>query len=199
MKPFQVAKGDTFFTRSNSWLGRLIRWGEKDPGEEAAWTNHAGVVVEDGWIGDPGIPGYKEAIVIEALSTVRKGPLKLNGVDVRVFRPIPVYTPMEKVYFVTEANKFLGEKYGWWKLFLQLGDRAIFRGRKVLSNISFIDKRPICSYLSAKVNNAARKLGSKGPGYAYWPLYGLLLPEAADPDTMLDFCEHNPTFWEEVK
>jgi hypothetical protein len=46
-KPLYAFVGDTFFTRSNSRLGRAIRWAEKDPGEEETWTNHTGVVVQE--------------------------------------------------------------------------------------------------------------------------------------------------------
>jgi len=201
-------------------LGRLIRWGETDPGETPAWTNHAGVVVETGWlvppyidvleaggtvsfVGEDGVspdPGPKMAVVVEALWHTRKGPLKLNGVEVRVFRPVPPYTPEEKAAFVANAEIYIGDRYGWWKLLFQLGDRAFFKGRKVLSDLAFINKdRPICSYVAAMVNNAARPLGSHIPGCEYWPLFGMLPPEAADPDTMLDFCEKRPDFWQEVK
>lgn len=191
MKALYAERGDTFFTQSNSLLGRLIRWGETDPGEtNGTWANHTGVVVESGWIGNPKIPGYKEAVVVEALWKTRRGPLKLNGIEVRVFRPVPQYTEEEKQRFVVEAAKYVGDTYGWWKLIFQLGDRALFKGRKVLSLLLFVDKRPICSYLAAKVNEMARPRIMHAFG---------MEPQTADPDEMLDYCEANPQFWEEVK
>src|SRR3972149_5199702 len=133
MTPIYVYAGDVFFTRSSSILGKLIRWAETDPGEEPTWTNHTGVVVEDGWIGrasEPceGGPSYRanhhstcdcdhpDAIVIEALSSVRRGPLKVNGVSVRVFGPVPPYTTPELEAFVMAAEEVVGAKYGGWKL-----------------------------------------------------------------------------------
>lgn len=189
MKALYTERGDTLFTYSNSLLGRLIRWGETDPGEtNGTWANHTGVVVESGWIGNPKIPGYKEAVVVEALWKTRRGPLKLNDIEVRVFRPVPQYTEEEKQRFVVAADKYVGDTYGWWKLLFHLADRALFKGKKVLTHLLFIDKRPICSYLAAHVNEAARPSGGFG-----------IDPETADPDSMMDFCLKNPQFWEEVK
>lgn len=212
-KPFWVERGDTFFTHSDSVLGRLIRWGETDPGETPAWTNHVGVVVQRGWVGDD-CPAPKtcaaggkcgtqpQAVVVEALWTTRRGPLKLNGVQVRVFRPVPAYTEEELQRFVAEAGTYVGDRYGWWKLLFQLGDRAIFRGKKVLTHMLSVDNRPICSYLGAKVNNAARRIGQMlKPLHGvvlYWPGFGMD-PETADPDSMLRFCEQYPELWMEVK
>lgn len=203
-----VHRGDTFFTHSGSVLGRLIRWGETDPGESPAWTNHTGVVVTSGYILTDDDPSYlPQAEVVEALWHTRKGPLKLNGTEVRFFRPVPAYTELEKVAFVAEANHYVGDRYGWWKLLLQLGDRALFRGKKVLSNLSFIDSRPICSYLAAHVNDSARKIGTdvgfvdKSSGITVrrnWPGFGGD-PDGMDPDSMMRFCIAFPEFWQEVK
>ena len=193
MKPIWVKKGDTFFTHSHSWLGRLIRWGETDPGETPAWTNHTGVVVESGYIG----LGTPQAVVIEALWTARRGPLKLNGVEVRVFRPVPIYDWAEVYNFEVEANTYVGDRYGWWKLGAQLADRLLFRGRKVISTCLFIKNRPICSFLAAWVNEKARPQGTP-VGLDTWPGFGVL-PQAADPDTMMKYCESHPEFWREIR
>lgn len=180
MRSIYAHAGDVFFTRSNSLLGKLIRWAETDPGEEPTWANHTGVVVEDGWIG-----GYNpQAVVVEALWKTRRGPLKVNGIDVRVFGPIPNLTPEELDAFRAEAATYVGDTYGWWKLLFHLADRAIFKGRKVLSKTLYVDKRPICSYLAAKV------------GAVVGLTYGMD-PAAATPDEMLDYCESNPDEWVE--
>ena len=199
MNPLFAERGDTFFTKSSSLLGRLIRWGEKDPDESTgAWTNHAGVVVESGWIGgDPGLPGYKEAVVIEALWKTRRGPLKVNGVDVRVFRPVPAYTEEEKALFVAEAESYVGDGYGWWKLGGFLLKRAT-RGVVDVTKVYFIKNRPICSYMAAWTNEKARKIGDRSKAWAGpWPGFGMP-PQSADPDEMLDTCWALPEFWQEV-
>lgn len=181
MTPVYARAGDVFFTRSKSLLGRLIRWAETDPGEEPTWANHTGVVVEEGWIGG----GYNpQAVVIEALWKTRKGPLKVNGIEVRVFGPIPDLTYEELDAFRTEAETYVGDTYGWWKLLFHLADRAFFKGRKVLSKTLYVDKRPICSYLAAKV------------GAVVGLDYGMD-PAAATPDEMLDYCIENTDEWEE--
>jgi hypothetical protein len=180
-----VHRGDTFFTRSDSWLGRLIRWGETERGETPSWTNHTGVVVKAGHIDK----GVYAAEVVEALGHVRRGPLRLNGVAVRVFRPVPDYTEEEKMRLIAEAQSHIGERYGWWKLAGFLIKRAT--GLDV-PRLFFIRDRPICSYLAAWANEAAR------PRSAEWPGFGMA-PQAADPDEMLDFCETHPEFWMEVK
>jgi hypothetical protein len=222
MTPIYVKSGDTFFTRSNSILGSLIRWGERDKGEEPSWANHAGVVVEDGWIGGRpigSVPHWgdtvlypdeahgtmiapdKDAIVVEALWKTRKGTWDgwKDGTEIRVFRPIPPYTPEELSRFEADANSYVGDTYGYWKL-------AGFLIKKItgidVPSLFFIDTRPICSYLAAKVNDAARKIRSYYYGMNnhadLWPEFGME-PQAADPDEMCDFCEAHPEYWQEVK
>ena len=213
MKAVFAEAGDTFFTRSNTILGRLIRWGETDKGEtKDTWTNHTGVVIQSGWIGEP-LSGTalrvlgpsRQAVVIEALWTSRRGPLKLNGVDVRVFRPIPRYSPAELGRFTLEAERYVGARYGWWKLGAQLLDKSIFGGRKVLTTALYLDSRPICSYLAGKVNAAAESLERavarlkilKDPALAAYA-FGIP-PQSADPDEMMDFCLEHPDLWQEIK
>jgi len=181
IKPIYVQAGDTFFTRSNSLLGMAIRLAERDPGEEAVWANHTGVVVESGWIGGNTFP---QAVVVEALWKTRKGPLKVNGIEVRVFGPAGKLSAKELALFRSEADKYVGDTYGWWKLGFHLIDRLAFKGKKVVSRLLFLDKRPICSYLAAKVNASV-------------DLFFGMLPEVATPDEMVDFCETNPDYWVE--
>lgn len=195
--------GDTFFTRSESALGRLIRWGEKDCNETTpAWTNHSGVVVEDGWIGLPeswqefGSGIFKEAVVVEALWKTRKGLIDMRGNEVRVFRPTISYSEKELGLFISEANHYVGDTYGWWKLLGFLFKRFTC-GKVDITKFYFIDSRPICSYLAAHVNDAARPRGPEGHPHG-WPGFGCD-PDGADPDSMLRFCEAHPEFWTEVK
>jgi hypothetical protein len=183
-KPLYAFAGDVFFTRSESVLGRLIRWAETDPGEEKTWANHTGVVVEDGWLvpPDPAKP-CELAVVVEALWHVKKWEWwtahkaeVLAGQRIKAFGPREPRTANEWSAFLDSAESFTGDRYGWWKLFAHLGDRALFKGKKVISKALFIDRRPICSYLAA-VAQAAQGLG-----------FGME-PRAATPDEMLDFCE----------
>ncbi len=205
--------GDVFFTHSDSLLGKAIRWAETDPGEtNGTWANHAGVVVEDGWLGDPEaalsqeylIKGYPmPAQVVEALWKTRRGPLDISKIEVRVFRPVPPLTAEELERFVRRAESFVGATYGWWKLLVQLADRAIFNGRKILTTALYRDDRPICSYLAARVyafaESADRQMArfKKRNDVSRVFAFGMP-PQAADPDEMLDYCLSNPEEWEEV-
>ena len=207
--------GDTGFTRSNTLLGKLIRYGETDKGEqEPTWANHTFVVVADGWIGAPeswaasGTGRVQQAVVIEALWHTRKGPLKLNGTEVRVFRPIPAYDEHELARFVAEAETFVGDKYGWWKLAFQLADKTLFGGKKVLTTTLHIKGRPTCPFPAAFANQMAqgkeRTLArvaahlDRGDNGAAIYAFGVP-PQAADPDEMMDYALDNPTEWQEVK
>lgn len=193
MTPIYARAGDTFFTRSESRLGKLIRWGETDKNEAkgSVWTNHTGVVVEDGWVG-----AQPAATVIEALWKTRRGPIDTTNILVRVVRPIPAYDADEMERFHTEAKTYIGDKYGWWKLGGLLIDRAI--GKKVVSPLFFLKGRPICSFLTAGTNDEARPRWVTGGWPGTWPGFGVSW-NAADPDTMLRFCVAHPEFWEEVR
>jgi hypothetical protein len=211
MEPLWVEAGDTFFTRSSSLLGRLIRWGEREEGEEPTETNHTGVVVESGWVVPPaGAPfmAAKPAVVVEALWKTRRGPLSLDGLTwVRVFRPVPSYDELELEHFRHEAESFVGNTYGWWKLAGFLVKRFT-KGRVDPTRWYFMKDRPICSFLAAHVNQAAQSVQriltrikdrsvSKFEDTARFP-FGMP-PQAADPDEMMDYALANPGEWQEVK
>jgi hypothetical protein len=217
MNAIYAHAGDVFFTHSTTLLGRLIRWAETDPGEtNGTWANHAGVVVEDGWIpappplklvdeaGDEMSAYFKEAVVVEALWKVRRGPLDVSKVRVRVFRPIPYLAPAELERFERRAATFVGAKYGWWKLLVQLTDRLLFGGRKIVTAALYRDDRPICSYLAAMVYAYAENQSRAMARFAHTNdvsrvfTFGMP-PQAADPDEMMDYCLAHPDEWEEVK
>ena len=213
MRPIYVKSGDVFFTRSSTVLGKLIRWAETDPNETETWANHTGVVDEEGWVGAEGIPpavmpADHPAIVIEALWHTRRGPLVLNGTKVRFFRPVPGYSYTEVGAFWREAKTYVGDKYGWWKLGVQLADRLLFKGKKILTTGLYIKSRPICSFLVAMATQQAQSadrtikrvkahLDRGDNGLAVYA-FGCV-PQAADPDTMMDYCLANPSEWQEVK
>lgn len=184
MDPIYALPGDIFFTRSSSLLGTLIRWAEHDPNEpNGVWANHVGVVVSPGWIVPP-ITNFHftTATVVESLWKTERWSWWLNHKDdkdneIRVYRR-PSLTADQSRAIERKANEFVGRTYGWWKLFAHLADRVFFGGSKTISNFLTIDKRPICSYTVAKSFQAA-------------DLYFGMVPEAADPDEMMDYCENS--------
>lgn len=173
--------GDVFFTRSTSLLGKLIRWAQTGPKEEKTWTNHTGLVTAAGWIKPPndGRP-HTYATVVESLWTTEEWYWYPNhqeelGSRIRVYR----YRHMDRsslAAVLSTARKFVGAKYGWWKLLVHLADRGLFQDKKTLTHFLGIDRRPICSYTVAK------SFASAGINFG-------MHPETADPDEMMDWCE----------
>jgi len=185
---FRVHAGDVFFTRSESLLGKAIRWVERDPDEEKSWANHDGVVVKDGWITPCSFSETDVlAKVVEALWKVRHHTFwshyKDQTVIVEVWRR-SFLTPRQ-VQRVTEyARNQEGNKYGWWKLLPHALDRFFFGGKKRVSKLLHIDKRPICSYLVAKAYSLIKiDFGGRA--------------QAMDPDEMHDWVVLNHN-WEFV-
>lgn len=187
MDPIYVIPGDVFFTHSTSLLGRLIRWAETDPKERPAWANHVGVVTGYGWLVPPAPAAAPScspstwARVVEALWKVENWPWYEGhraeiGNEVRVYRRRRLLTVGEERVFVSKANSFTGDRYGWWKLLFHLADRVAFKGDKVLSRLLGLEGRPICSFLAAHCFDAI--------GYSFG-----MDPDVADPDEMMDFCE----------
>jgi hypothetical protein len=182
MEPIYGLPGDVFFTHSSSLLGTLIRWAEKDPNEpNGVWANHVGVVVSPGWIVPPFAAfRFTTATVIESLWKTERwswwnNHLGEKGNEIRVYRR-PDLTAEQVRLIERKANEFVGRTYGWWKLFAHLGDRMLFAGRKTISNLLTVEKRPICSYTVAHAFQAA-------------DIYFGMEPNAADPDEMMDYCE----------
>ena len=165
---------DLVFTAGKGLLSRAIRWATTDPGEEKSLTNHVGIISKGGDV--------KEAKIIEALWHVENhslyGQYHNNG-TVAVFRPLNL-TEEQKEIIRAYLLKHVGNKYGWWKLGFHAAAR--FTRWKWIRNLSFLDSRPICSYLVARAfEEAGLSFGMEADG--------------ADPDEMMDFClEHDDKY-----
>ena len=170
--------GDVLFTSSDRLLGRLIRWGERSPGEQEPDVNHAAIVVEGG--------DFKDAIIIEALKVVERNNLFVShGADL-VFgyraKTLPLIVINE---IVKSAERRVGEGYGYLEILSQLVDSKVFGGRVVFRNAGLVDKKPICSRLVAEC------YGVQGVTFG-------IPSQAADPDTMHQFCDAHPELWDLV-
>lgn len=177
----QVHAADVFFTRGSSTLDKLIRWAEREPGEEPTWANHVGVVVKAGWLVPDG-GAEPLAQTVEALWKVEQTRWWLRhrhekGYEVQVWRHVGL-SGNEARRICDYALKHVGDSYGWWKLGFHLADRLLFEGDKKLSRLLHVDDRPICSYLVAR---AFEIVGVE---------FGMPAV-AADPDEMLDCCERS--------
>jgi len=171
--------GDIFFTRGVNTLGNLIRWAEREPGEEETWANHVGVVIKAGWMVPPR-DGKEHAMahVSEALWKVEEHEWwarhKHNqGYAVAVFRPR--YLTNEDVEaIVANAHLRLGDKYAWWRLpafLITKLTRGKIRGEKLF----FLKNRNICSTHMGLALEAGRVRFGKDP-------------KELDPDYSMDYC-----------
>ena len=148
-------KGDLVFTASNTALGAGIRWAETIRGEEPTEVNHVGMVSRRGIILPCAQPMRWEkgdyAHVIESLWRTIEQPWFPNqkpGNEIRIWRYMPI-TDFQAEIAVQRARKFVGAKYGWWKLFAHLIDNKVLGGKYATRRLLHVDSRPICSYSTA--------------------------------------------------
>jgi cell wall-associated NlpC family hydrolase len=164
--PAYLRPGDVFFTRGRGWLSRAIRFFTRRIGESRTKVNHVGVVVEAGWMKngrheqEAGFtrPGEKEAVVVEALSRVRKHTLASEYLDRRT--EVAVYRPrglgsdeLEKA--VDWAQRQVGHPYGWFRLIGHFLDWFLL-GAYVFRRLFRTKRYPICSYLVAEAFEQVR-------------------------------------------
>jgi len=134
--------GDIIFCKSSSVLGWLIRWAERRRNEPKSYANHTA-----------GIGSDKN--VVEAVSRVASTDWlawtkKHKHFEVWRYKS---FTPSQRIAVARAAEIYLDRKYGWWKLFIHLGDSIIskvtgkdaFFFRRVLH----VKKYPICSWVWA--------------------------------------------------
>jgi hypothetical protein len=152
---------DIILTRSNTFLGRVIRLAERRPGDPAKY-NHVGIVARSGLLRPEAREFWSGAAMVEALWHVRFGevwdfygpPAGPNRPIVAVYRPTNVPSN-DRSAIAAAAEEHVGQRYGWWKLAAPLGDSMLsavtpFRDVRLFRRLLFADSRPICSYLVAK-------------------------------------------------
>ena len=170
----ELRPADVFFTHGTSVVSRLIRFFTRGAGESRTRVNHVGVVVGGG--------SYHEAIVVEALSTVRRhrlwgryGPPKRDLVA--IYRPVDL-SPQETAQVVAGAMRYVGRKYGWFMLIAHLLDWTL-QGVYLFRRLAGIDRYPICSWVVAHAFlKAGRDFGVPAG--------------AADPDDIWDYVVAHP-------
>ncbi len=161
--------GDIFLTRGLGLFSRLIRFFTRGIGERRTQVNHVGLVVE------PGPP--PEAIGIEALSRVRRHPLKRRygrgkRQEIAVYRPLNL-SEEEVALIVATAEKYVGRRYGYVKIVTHLLDWLLL-GAYAFRRLARMDDYPICSWLVAHSFGKAEKTFGVPAG-------------AASPDDIWDF------------
>jgi hypothetical protein len=164
----ELLPGDITFTRGRGFISRMIRLFTRRMGESRTKVNHVGVVVTQGPL--------REAVVVEALSRVRRHPLHKHYADgkteVAVFRPYRLNED-EQARVVKAANAYTDCKYGYlmiaahWLDWLLLGAYCF---RRVVGSSNY----PICSWLVAEsFAQAGVRFGCE--------------PRAASPDDIWDY------------
>lgn len=173
--------GDVFLTRGNAFISRAIRFCTRGIGESRTRVNHVGLVVEAG--------DLKEAIVVEALSMVRRhhlwrqyGPPKEDLVA--VYRATNLTQDEVKVIVAT-AERQVGKKYGYLKIVTHFLDWLLL-GAYVFRRLVPDNKYPICSWVVAYAFSKADKNFGVEPG-------------AATPDDIWDFIVGNPEKYKEIR
>jgi len=162
-----VPRASIVLTRSNTWLGKLIRWGEKK-----ARVNHSIIVEKGGWWppfwADEGRHFAPEPRIIEADRVMRRGTLsRYHSKDKLVVYDIEA-TEEERALVVEDAARHVGRPYAVLQLFGQLIDNRLLGGRNVFRRLSKLDPLDICSELTG---NAWGRVGVAFglPGYALSP------------------------------
>ena len=126
---------DIILVRSNTLIGKLIRFFSQPIGKKPAKVNHVALMRYNG-------------TVIEALDRVRVTDLSDKiGQDVAVYR-VKSLTPVQREIVSTEAIAHLGQKYGYLKIVAHLLDWCLF-GAYFFRRIARMPNYPICSWLVA--------------------------------------------------
>jgi len=176
---FTLQPCDIFFTRGNGLFSKLIRLGEKTPGDLISIVNHTGIITEPGTI--------KTANVIEALWKVEHHTLwsqyHNKKDEVAIFRPIGI-DDEQKTIIVNKALDYEGRNYGWLKIATHAGDFFI-GGHYFFRRLTDDDKYPICSWV------VAHSYGKAG-------LHFGCDPGQANPDDIWDYCINHPNKYQYI-
>lgn len=168
----ELLPGDIILEHSPTWLGRAIRWATRGKFEPKTKTNHIAGVSKRG-NAESG-----QAMVIEALWTVREHPLSNVDGTIRVYRMYGL-NGGERLELADHARYYVGKSYGWWKLGAHLADALIEKttGRKVFffRRMLSMDEYPICSWVWAWAYETDLDYGFGTP------------PSVAAPDDMDDW------------
>lgn len=169
----QLQPCDIVLTRSQSRLGRLVRFFTRSRGEKATEVNHAAMITTAGHI--------RDVLVIESLArTVEHNFWQKyagSGMEVSIWRPREI-TEQQRKTILFQAGRYLGFPYGSLKLIPHALDWAI-GGKYFFRRFATVQMYPICSWLVAFSYSAA-KLDFGVP------------PRSASPDDIDDYVRNHP-------
>lgn len=166
--------GDIFLTRGNSFISRAIRFFSRSGGESRTKVNHTGLVLEEG--------GIDSAVLVEALTKVktRRSSVYTRSKKTSVWFFRPIELPLEQQdEIVLEAKKYIGRKYGYFKIVAHFLDWLI-GGRYFFRRFAAMDRYPICSWVVAySYQKAGLSFGVE--------------PGQAQPDDIWDYVKQHPS------
>jgi len=116
LRPVMLRPGDVFVSRSPSWLGRLIRWFTRSPGEPPTRVTHCGIV-----------SGHGRVDQVKVIEAARQGVVERSLLDghlgewVAVYRPVGLDAELRLVPALRALSK-VGAKYPVWRLVAHLLD-----------------------------------------------------------------------------
>jgi hypothetical protein len=184
----RVQVGDVFVTQGTGLLAALILKFQTEKNEKPSVVNHTGFIVSNGEL--------PNAILVEANHKIRKGTFEefygpnAHKTQVAVFRRRDI-TSEQKAFIRAEANRHVGETYGYIKILGHAGDyylSKLFKRRVTLFRSVFRAKSiPICSYF---VGDIGAKLK--------WTFKNRPVREL-QPDDVWDECTENTDEWECVQ
>jgi hypothetical protein len=171
----ELKAGDIVAVTTPTTVGKLIRYFTRSPGEPPSKVGHVGLLVR----------GSPYPVIVEALSKgVMRGFLgAYKGRVLAIYRPLNL-SDSDLSTIVAHSYRYVGKTYGYLKILAHMADWA-FGGRVIFRRLARVDSWPICSYVVAKSYSVV------GANFG-------LLPEAASPDDVADFCESNPDKYEVI-
>lgn len=179
--------GDIILTRGEGWLDEAVRRFSAVGKEKEAFVNHVGIVVRGGQ-DFPFEKGQHEAIIVEALSHVKRHPLRDQYGDgktqIAIFRP-KLINKYKISKIVKKANEYVGDSYGYIKIVAHLLDYFL-GGAYFFRRLANMDKYPICSWLVAEAYASI--------GHNFGVPAG-----AASPDDIYDYCRKYKEEFEEIR
>jgi uncharacterized protein YycO len=132
-------QGDLIFVKTNHFVSRLIRFGQRSYGKEAAQWNHVAIYVGDRADGTG-------ACVVEALTSgVQRSPLSKYKSNQLKLVHINIEDIRMRYNAAQFANSCVGEKYGFVTIFA-IALKTLFKG-----HFNFgVQGTSICSGLAAR-------------------------------------------------
>ncbi|MBN8707222.1 MAG: hypothetical protein J0L62_15225 [Bacteroidetes bacterium] len=168
---------DIIHVRTNTLLGKLIRFFSKEKDGKPSWASHTAMVLE--------VEG-NQVQIIEALATIKihlLDDLIKSGNGLKIDRISLGLTQGQQLMITTIARRYEGRKYGYPAIAAHFADWFL-GGRYLVRKWMKMENYPICSWLVA---------------YSYMKGAGIRLtayPEGAQPDDIMEFCESN--HWQRI-